>query len=165
MKAITLAKSVSLTTLSALTLAALLVSTAPTPKTSAWELQPVPSKVWCAKHNDFKDINVGNAMMGQRKAAELMGWTGDEWTALLELWSCESRWHHHALNKDSCPQKTAEKCAYGIPQSFPGEKMAGRHANWKDSPDTQAEWGLTYIKNRYGTPQNARAFFNANNSY
>src|SRR5699024_5986204 len=38
------------------------------------------------------------------------------------------------------------------PQSLPGDKMASHGDDWQTNPATQISWGLSYIKDRYGTP-------------
>ncbi|MFR0568583.1 G5 domain-containing protein [Bifidobacterium apri] len=77
-------------------------------------------------------------------AAAQRGWTGDEWTCLLNLWTKESGWRWSAGNPTSG--------AYGIPQSLPGSKMSQFGANWKDDGAVQIDWGLYYITIRYGKP-------------
>lgn len=92
--------------------------------------------------------------IGQRMAAG-MGWTGDQWKALEKLWDHESNWNPHAKNKSSG--------AYGIPQALPHTKMP--KAAWPESAGgtsdaaTQIQWGLNYIKGRYGNPVMAWAFW------
>ena len=75
------------------------------------------------------------------------GWSEEDYNALVLLWYRESGWNPNAVNKKSG--------ACGVPQSLPCSKMAkfGRdyRTNWK----VQVNWGLDYIKNRYGTPSNA----------
>lgn len=72
------------------------------------------------------------------------GWGSEQWTCLDSLWQKESRWNHTAKNPYSG--------AYGIPQSYPGSKMASAGADWQTNPATQITWGLGYIAGRYGTP-------------
>ena len=93
--------------------------------------------------------------MGQNMAAA-MGWQGSQWTALEELWTNESGWNPKAKNSSSG--------AYGIPQALPYTKMPKKA--WPESAGgssdavTQIQWGLGYIKGRYGTPGLALAFWN-----
>ena len=49
--------------------------------------------------------------------------------------------------------------AYGIPQALPGNKMASAGADWRTNPQTQINWGLSYIAKRYGTPCDAWQHF------
>lgn len=70
------------------------------------------------------------------------------------LWIRESNWRVNALNPafDRSKPPTPEYQAYGIVQAAPGSKMASAGADWKTNPATQINWGLDYIKNRYGSP-------------
>ncbi|WP_033340773.1 aggregation-promoting factor C-terminal-like domain-containing protein [Catenuloplanes japonicus] len=73
----------------------------------------------------------------------------DQFPCLNKLWTKESNWSHTALNSSSG--------AFGIPQALPGGKMASAGSDWETNPATQIEWGLGYIKGRYGTPCEAWA--------
>ncbi len=66
-----------------------------------------------------------------------------QWSCLDQLWMRESTWRWDAQNPDG---------AYGIPQAFPGDKMASAGADWRTNPATQIKWGLTYITGTYGSP-------------
>jgi hypothetical protein len=85
-----------------------------------------------------------NRALGKEMAASIYGWDGDQWACLDTLWAHESGWRTTAGNKSSG--------AYGIPQALPGSKMAKYGDDWRTNPATQIEWGLAYIKGRYGTP-------------
>lgn len=85
------------------------------------------------------------------------GFGADEFPCLDALYVSESGWDVHADNPSSS--------AYGIPQALPGEKMASAGADWEDNAATQIEWGLGYIKTRYGTPCAAWSFKQGNNWY
>lgn len=93
--------------------------------------------------------------------ASLYGWTGAEWDALDKLWTQESSWNPHAENSKSH--------AYGIPQSLPWTKMPKaawpERAGGTSDMTTQIQWGLTYIKGRYGWPSVAWAHETANSWY
>lgn len=101
------------------------------------------------------------AYTGNRRTGCLLlptfGFSLREMPALDKLWTRESNWNHLARNPSSG--------AYGIPQALPGSKMATAGADWQTNPATQIRWGLGYIKERYGTPTKAWAFFQANNWY
>lgn len=104
------------------------------------------------------DVQRGtNRALGQQMAADLYGWTGNEWQCLDELWKRESGWSHTAENRSSG--------AYGIPQALPGSKMAVYGADWQTNPATQIRWGLAYVQGRYGTPCGAWGHFTAKNWY
>ena len=87
------------------------------------------------------------------------GWGEDQWSDLETLWEHESNWRWNADNPTSD--------AYGIPQSLPGSKMAtdGGGPDWETNAVTQINWGLNYIKQRYGSPKQAWAFWQSHNWY
>lgn|GEM_PF-3795031 len=96
--------------------------------------------------------------LGRKMAAYFFGWTGEQWRCLDSLWGDhESSWRVHADNPTSG--------AYGIPQSYPGTKMASVGENWKTSAYVQIKWGLNYIKRQYSTPCSALSVRIAKNSY
>ncbi len=78
------------------------------------------------------------------------GFDGSQMSCLIPLWMGESGWRWNAEN--------ASSGAYGIPQALPGTKMASAGADWRTNPATQIEWGLTYIRDSYGTPCGAWGF-------
>jgi hypothetical protein len=84
----------------------------------------------------------GNKALG-KQMLDARGWS-DQWGCLESLWMKESGWNERAMNTSSG--------AYGIPQSLPGTKMASAGGDWQTNAATQIEWGLGYIKARYGTP-------------
>ncbi|MFI1012733.1 transglycosylase SLT domain-containing protein [Streptomyces sp. NPDC020965] len=59
----------------------------------------------------------------------------------------ESGWDVTASNPSSG--------AYGLVQALPAGKMATAGSDWKTNPATQIEWGLDYMKDRYGSPCDA----------
>ncbi|MER5643714.1 hypothetical protein [Streptosporangium sp. NPDC002524] len=75
------------------------------------------------------------------------GWPDSHWSSLDNLWTGESGWRWNATNRGSG--------AYGVPQAYPASKMAEAGADWRDNPATQIRWGLQYIRQRYGSPQEA----------
>lgn len=77
----------------------------------------------------------------------------EQWVCLKQLWTGESNWNYQATNPESG--------AYGIPQAWPGDKMAAFGDDWKTNPKTQIEWGLDYIKSAYQTPCQAWDFWNS----
>jgi hypothetical protein len=83
----------------------------------------------------------------------------------------EAGWDPHAANKSSG--------AYGLPQAHPASKLADwaeakaksaeeagdletawLYRAWRDNPVVQAEWGVDYMIDRYGSPCAALAFRN-----
>ena len=92
----------------------------------------------------------GSVAEYQAYAAEMCstyGWSQTDFECLVSLWYKESRWNPNAYNSSSG--------AYGIPQALPGSKMASAGSDYQTNYKTQINWGLSYIKARYGTPQNA----------
>ena len=75
------------------------------------------------------------------------GWSDADFQALVKVWNKESRWNPYASNSSSG--------AYGIPQALPASKMATYGTDYRTNYKTQIEWGLSYIKSRYGNPTNA----------
>jgi hypothetical protein len=66
------------------------------------------------------------------------------------VWTRESKWN---------PLAGKVTGAYGIPQAFPGSKMATFGANWRTSPLTQVKWGIWYVNTRYGSACAAYQFW------
>lgn len=125
---------------------------------ASYNTDGIPARVFCGspKQGNWKNINVANAAIGKALADE-RGWTGAEFDALLELFACESSWNERAGNPYSG--------AYGIPQSWPANKMASFGEDYETNPLTQLRWGLNYIAARYGTPSKALAFHYRTNYY
>jgi hypothetical protein len=89
----------------------------------------------------------------QAVAAALLpkfGFDSSQMSCLIPLWMGESGWRVNAEN--------ASSGAYGIPQSLPGSKMATAGPDWRTDAATQIEWGLGYIRDRYGSPCGAWGF-------
>jgi hypothetical protein len=81
-----------------------------------------------------------------------------QWGCLDRLWWHESNWNYKAGDSSG-------RGAYGIPQSAPGNKMKEAGQDWKNNPETQIDWGLDYINNRYGTPCKAFKFWKQQAEY
>ena len=75
------------------------------------------------------------------------GWGPEQLAPLIQLWNNESGWNYKALNSSSG--------AAGIPQAL-GHALP---ANYASDPRAQINWGLNYIKQRYGSPARALAFW------
>lgn len=88
-----------------------------------------------------------------RAVAAKYGWgDGPEWDALATIIQRESSWNPAAANPNSS--------ARGLFQ-----KMTSIHGPIEPTVTGQAEWGLNYIKGRYGDPINALAYWNAHGNY
>ncbi len=85
------------------------------------------------------------------------GWAPDQMQCLQKLWTKESDWKTTATN--------ASSGAYGVVQSLPASKMASAGADYMTNYRTQINWGLNYVKSRYGSPCGALDFHYANNWY
>lgn len=85
------------------------------------------------------------------------GWGQDQFQCLVNLWTKESNWLTTATNPYSG--------AYGIAQSLPASKYSSAGSDWLSNYRTQVEWGLSYIKSRYGSPCAAWAHSVAKNWY
>ena len=87
-----------------------------------------------------------------------------QWRCLYRLWANESGWRVHAGNVNR---------AYGIPQAFPGAKMAAAERpkrgplwdDWRHDALVQVSWGIRYVRGRYGTPCAALRFQSARGWY
>lgn len=77
-----------------------------------------------------------------------------EWDSLFRLWQKESGWNPNAVNKSSG--------AFGIAQILPSAHPTAKR---NMSAQEQIEWGLNYIKNRYGSPSQAWAHSQRKNWY
>ncbi|MEV8324320.1 transglycosylase SLT domain-containing protein [Kitasatospora sp. NPDC059811] len=69
----------------------------------------------------------------------------------------ESSWNVTATN--------ASSGAYGLAQALPGSKMATHGSDWKTNATTQIKWALDYMNTRYGSPNAAWNFWQANHWY
>lgn len=72
------------------------------------------------------------------------GWGAEQQSCLVQLWTGESGWRVNAYNPESG--------AYGIPQSWPANKMESVGSDWPTNAQTQIIWGMNYIRSAYGTP-------------
>lgn len=94
---------------------------------------------------------------GARAYAQTLVPDIQQFECLTLLWNAESGWNHLAHNRSSG--------AYGIPQALPGNKMASAGADWRTNPQTQINWGLSYIESRYGTACGAWSHFKRKHWY
>lgn len=82
-----------------------------------------------------------------RARCSAYGWSTTDFNCLVALWNKESGWNPNAYNSRSG--------AYGIPQALPASKMATAGTDYRTNYKTQINWGLSYIKSRYGSPSAA----------
>ncbi|UKA64141.1 lytic transglycosylase domain-containing protein [Arthrobacter sp. FW306-04-A] len=75
------------------------------------------------------------------------GWGQEQMQCLSQLWTQESSWMTDATNPSSG--------AYGVAQALPPDKYYSAGSDWLSNYRTQIDWGLGYIRDRYGSPCNA----------
>ncbi|WP_245797834.1 lytic transglycosylase domain-containing protein [Mangrovactinospora gilvigrisea] len=80
-----------------------------------------------------------------------------QWDAFNAIITKESGWDVSATNPSTG--------AYGLAQALPGSKMASAGSDWKTNPATQIKWALTYMNERYGSPQAAWTHEQSNGWY
>ena len=130
-----------------------------------WSLVEVNDKQYYIKNSNLTTeapFEFAAGMKGeyQQYAFSLLedyGWDHTEITPLINLWNRESGWNPNAHNSHSG--------AHGIAQALPASKMASEGADYYTNGYTQIRWGLSYIKNRYGSPSAAWGHFCSCNWY
>ena len=98
----------------------------------------------------------GEAQQYAAAQVSARGWSKKDFACLVSLWNKESGWNAHAGRVNG---------PYGIPQAYPGTKMASAGGDWLNDHRVQIRWGLGYIAGRYGTPCGAWANSVAHGSY
>lgn len=91
------------------------------------------------------------------RAIALMIVPVDQFPAFDAIITRESSWDIFAVNPTSG--------AYGLPQALPAHKMASHGPDWMFNPVTQIRWAYDYMNARYGSPNAAWAFWQANHWY
>ena len=91
-----------------------------------------------------------------QKVFERFGWTGDQWEAAKWIYMKESGFDVNATNPSSG--------AFGVPQ-FLGATKDAYLPSMSTDPAVQAEAGARYIRDRYGNPLAAKAFWESHNWY
>jgi len=101
--------------------------------------------------------NPGTAQAIAYNMLSSFGWSpATYYSCVNNIFSRESGWRYNAYNASG---------AYGIPQALPGSKMATAGADWQTNPATQIKWGLGYMRDRYGDPCQAWAYWQAHSYY
>ena len=109
-----------------------------------------------SRSSEIRVAVTGNAAEYQEYAKQRCydyGWTDSDFNCLVALWNRESGWRVNAQNGSSG--------AYGIPQALPASKLSAYGSDYLTNYKTQIEWGLNYIRARYGTP--TQAWYNLQN--
>jgi hypothetical protein len=130
------------------------------PEAAAPAAAPAPAPAPAAEPAPAPPVAVDDPAAAQAYAASQLGgygWAPDQMQCLSTLWTKESDWKTTATN--------ASSGAYGIVQSLPAEKMASAGGDYLTNFRTQINWGLNYVKERYGSPCGALNFHLANNWY
>jgi hypothetical protein len=83
----------------------------------------------------------------------VLEWGYEQFLYFDKIIQKESSWNHLAINKESG--------ACGLVQSLPCSKIGN---NWQD-PQVQIDWGIEYIRDRYGNPKKGWEFHIKNNYY
>ncbi|AXL88362.1 hypothetical protein C4J65_08460 [Streptomyces sp. CB09001] len=96
------------------------------------------------------------ASWAQATAKKMIG-DSAEFQCFSKIVDHESDWDIHASN--------ASSGAYSLVQALPGSKMASAGDDWKTNAATQIEWGLDYMKYRYGSACDAWSFWQSNGWY
>ncbi|MBC3841574.1 transglycosylase SLT domain-containing protein [Streptacidiphilus sp. 4-A2] len=91
----------------------------------------------------------------QQIAAQLV--PADQLASFDQIISHESSWNVTAVNPSSG--------SYGLGQALPASKMASAGSDWRTNPATQIKWALNYMDSRYGSPNAAWQFWQANSWY
>ena len=84
------------------------------------------------------------------------GWSTAQWSCLNRMWGKESAWNYKAAS----PTKD-----HGIPQRHMSKDTKAEIHAFMSDPVKQINWGLAYIKGRYGDPCSAWKFWQANHWY
>lgn len=98
-------------------------------------------------HSSAQDLQAVAHQLVQRE-----GWSEADYRSLVELWNRESGWNPAAKNSIG---------ALGIPQAY-GHTLPDGYAT---NPLVQMQWGIDYIKQRYGSPSAALAHSNTDHWY
>ncbi|MEU9730190.1 transglycosylase SLT domain-containing protein [Streptomyces sp. NPDC048002] len=96
------------------------------------------------------------ASSAQATAKKMIG-NSAQYQCFSKIVEHESGWDVNATN--------ASSGAYGLVQALPGSKMASAGSDWKTNAATQIEWGVDYMKDRYGSACGAWNFWQANGWY
>lgn len=84
------------------------------------------------------------------------GWSNEERKCLGILWGKESAWNYKAASPTD---------DYGIPQRHMRNDSKEEIKDFLNNPYVQIDWGLNYIKTRYGSPCQAWKFWSVNRWY
>ncbi len=103
-----------------------------------------------------QQVSISPKDYAYKTAKSEYGWSKSEQKCLGALWGKESAWNYEA----SSPTDD-----YGIPQRHMRQNTQEEIADFMKSPVTQIDWGLNYIKVRYGSPCQAWQFWQVKRWY
>lgn len=113
---------------------------------------------WIAKNLGLDDDFGGAIPTGDHASLlKAAGIPQSDWADYNYIISHESGWNPMATNPNGG--------AYGLPQSLPANKMASAGFDWRTNPVTQLKWMKSYVASRYGSADNARAYWQAHHNY
>lgn len=92
----------------------------------------------------------------RQMALSKYGWGRVQQKCLNILWGKEAAWNHAAKSPTD---------DYGIPQRHMRNNSQKEIDRFMESPFVQIDWGLNYLKVRYGSPCNAWDFWQRNRWY
>ena len=131
----------------------------------SWTLAPEPTpakafvppkKVVVKKVVVKKRTPSATSRLYARTLLPFYGWNDKQFTCLNEVWVRESNWNNLAYNKTPVVVGNKKMNAYGIAQKL-GEK--------NHDSKIQIKHGFDYIKERYGSPCQAWAFWQKHSWY
>lgn len=100
-----------------------------------------------------------------RLLAAPYGWSaGQQWDDLVSLWNRESGWDNTARNPQSGAYGIAQALGHGPSNQYPAGP-ANPPPFGTSSATAQISWGLSYIKDTYGSPSAAWEHEQANGWY
>ncbi|MDH6108011.1 hypothetical protein P3T36_007669 [Kitasatospora sp. MAP12-15] len=98
---------------------------------------------------------VASAQTPQSLAANIV--PAGQLASFDQIISHESGWNVTATNPSSG--------AYGLGQALPGNKMASAGSDWQTNAGTQIKWAYDYMNSRYGSPNQAWAYWQVHHNY
>ncbi|MDN6707037.1 phage tail tape measure protein [Corynebacterium glyciniphilum] len=123
-----------------------------------WIMDKIPFASGPSGSMDVSDIS-GPIVDQVEEVFARAGWTGQQWEDAKWIIGQESSWDPSATNPSSG--------AFGLFQFNPmgGDTLGTYLPSRSTDPAVQAEAGSRYIRDRYGDPTSARAFWEANGWY
>lgn len=96
-------------------------------------------------------------------ALRLLNGDREQWSCLLYITDHENKAMDPTLDYGGGHGNVYE--AYGIPQAYPGTKMASAGPDWRTNPETQLRWMIDYCRQRYGSVCGAAYSRRVNGTY